>query len=374
MALSDSSIYVEILFKSWLKRMEGRSGPSLFCLYSLSELTGKANDWNKLTQAVIHIHSLARTRSHWDTVFQSFYLSLSHTQSVHVHFVRSNGNVSFQLFSSISFFGTALATSVIQYGHFDANIKDWDDSFTEMVSPVFPWSVMRAPRGGCSKQAFRLVFVLSPPSTHNCPATQHVAMTDETGFTWQWQTRLCSSCVNSRDSIFSVLSAARLRLIGVERVCTVLLLTQWRSAVQWSPQCWNDNLKKRSQVATKKWEKIWLSKYLGTWALLDCTEFFVSKLKYPTAQSCTLSSYKSNNTIKILLAITPNGVFSFVSDIWFETGLSVQFKKIKNNNWWVKSGLGNFLLSAAKEYSYRLLLNWILTLIWSCEASYYFIW
>ena len=209
---------------------------------SLSELTGKANDWNKLTQAVIHIHSLARTHyTHADTVtlryFQSFYLSLSHTHSV--HFVRSNGNVSFQLFSSISFFGIALAASVIQYGHFDANIKDWDDSFTEMVSPVFPWSCAPHEVAAVSKRSNLFLFYLPPAHTtvrlHN---------------TWQWQTRLASRGNDSRDAWLNLLCFVRGPL-AADR-CRASL---YSSAVHWSPQCWNDNLKKRSQVATKKMRK-----------------------------------------------------------------------------------------------------------------------
>jgi len=57
-------------------------------------------------------------------------------------------------------------------------------------------------------------------------------------------------------------------------------------------------------------------RYPNTRAIIDCTEFFVTKPKNPTAQSCTWSSYKSHNTVKCLLAITPNGMFSFVSDLW----------------------------------------------------------
>lgn len=36
----------------------------------------------------------------------------------------------------------------------------------------------------------------------------------------------------------------------------------------------------------------------------------------PTAQSHTWSNYKSKNTFKALVGITPNGAFSFVSDLW----------------------------------------------------------
>ena len=57
-------------------------------------------------------------------------------------------------------------------------------------------------------------------------------------------------------------------------------------------------------------------KYPNTRANIDCTEFFVTKPRNPTAQSSTWSCHKAHNTVKSLLAITPNGMFSFVSDLW----------------------------------------------------------
>lgn len=53
-----------------------------------------------------------------------------------------------------------------------------------------------------------------------------------------------------------------------------------------------------------------------TTGIIDCTELFIQKPKSPTAQSKTYSSYKSHNTFKILVCITPSGAFSFISDLW----------------------------------------------------------
>ncbi|XP_056022093.1 uncharacterized protein LOC130054979 [Ostrea edulis] len=49
---------------------------------------------------------------------------------------------------------------------------------------------------------------------------------------------------------------------------------------------------------------------------LDATEFFVQRPRNPTTQSRTWSNYKSKNTFKALVGITPNGAFSFISDLW----------------------------------------------------------
>ncbi|XP_063437830.1 uncharacterized protein LOC134718912 [Mytilus trossulus] len=53
-----------------------------------------------------------------------------------------------------------------------------------------------------------------------------------------------------------------------------------------------------------------------TTGIIDCTEMFIQKPKSPTAQSRTYSSYKSHNTFKCLVCITPSGAFSFISDLW----------------------------------------------------------
>jgi hypothetical protein len=57
-------------------------------------------------------------------------------------------------------------------------------------------------------------------------------------------------------------------------------------------------------------------KYPKTRVIIDCTEMYVQRPKNPTAQSKTWSNYKSHNTYKALVGITPNGSFSFVSDFW----------------------------------------------------------
>ena len=57
-------------------------------------------------------------------------------------------------------------------------------------------------------------------------------------------------------------------------------------------------------------------KYPKTRVIIDATEFFVQRPRNPSAQSRTWSNYKAKNTFKALVGITPNGAFSFVSDLW----------------------------------------------------------
>ncbi|XP_077994995.1 uncharacterized protein LOC144448593 [Glandiceps talaboti] len=56
--------------------------------------------------------------------------------------------------------------------------------------------------------------------------------------------------------------------------------------------------------------------YKATSAIIDCTEFFIQKPSLPSSQRITWSSYKHHNTLKTLIAISPTGAFTFVSDLW----------------------------------------------------------
>ena len=50
--------------------------------------------------------------------------------------------------------------------------------------------------------------------------------------------------------------------------------------------------------------------------IVDCTEFQMEKPSSLDAQSACYSSYKSTNTMKALLGITPSGFVSFVSELF----------------------------------------------------------
>lgn len=58
------------------------------------------------------------------------------------------------------------------------------------------------------------------------------------------------------------------------------------------------------------------SNYPRTRAIIDCTEYFVQKPLRPSAQKATWSTYKHSNTLKQLIAITPYGAISFLSDVY----------------------------------------------------------
>lgn len=58
------------------------------------------------------------------------------------------------------------------------------------------------------------------------------------------------------------------------------------------------------------------SKFGKAVVIIDCTEVFIERATNLLARSQTWSNYKSHNTIKYLLGITPQGTISFVSKAW----------------------------------------------------------
>lgn len=50
--------------------------------------------------------------------------------------------------------------------------------------------------------------------------------------------------------------------------------------------------------------------------IIDCTEVFIETPSDPALKAATWSDYKHHNTAKILVSITPNGAFNFVSKGW----------------------------------------------------------
>ena len=50
--------------------------------------------------------------------------------------------------------------------------------------------------------------------------------------------------------------------------------------------------------------------------IIDCTEVYIERATNVLARSQTWSNYKSHNTVKYLIGITPQGTVSFVSEGW----------------------------------------------------------
>lgn len=57
-------------------------------------------------------------------------------------------------------------------------------------------------------------------------------------------------------------------------------------------------------------------KFPDTHVIIDCTEFFIEIPSSLVNQAITYSSYKSHNTFKLLVGISPTGVVTFLSKLW----------------------------------------------------------
>ena len=56
--------------------------------------------------------------------------------------------------------------------------------------------------------------------------------------------------------------------------------------------------------------------YPSTRCVIDCTEIPIKKSADPVLQRVTWSSYKNRNTLKALVAISPDGCLTFVSELY----------------------------------------------------------
>ena len=59
-----------------------------------------------------------------------------------------------------------------------------------------------------------------------------------------------------------------------------------------------------------------LEKIKNLRAIIDCTEFYIQKPSRPSSQRSTHSQYKSSNTFKLLVSISPVMHFNFVSKLY----------------------------------------------------------
>ena len=56
--------------------------------------------------------------------------------------------------------------------------------------------------------------------------------------------------------------------------------------------------------------------YPSTRCIIDATKIFIQKPQNPSAQQLTFSNYKNHNTYEALIAISPSGAISYISDLF----------------------------------------------------------
>lgn len=74
--------------------------------------------------------------------------------------------------------------------------------------------------------------------------------------------------------------------------------------------------------------QIFKEKYPNTYAIIDATELFIETPSDLQMQSSSWSSYKHNNTGKILVACTPNGAICYVSEMYFGSISDVELTRV----------------------------------------------
>ncbi|KAK3084308.1 hypothetical protein FSP39_011379 [Pinctada imbricata] len=87
--------------------------------------------------------------------------------------------------------------------------------------------------------------------------------------------------------------------------------TNFMSAIFSSMLKWPNSKKVKKHMPSS-----FRSMYPKTTCIIDCTEFHIEKPATPTAQAKTYSTYKSRNTFKALVSVTPSGAFSYISNLW----------------------------------------------------------
>ena len=118
----------------------------------------------------------------------------------------------------------------------------------------------------------------------------------------------CRSDVSQRDCATPVCSRTR-ALSPIDELFLTLrlgLLNQDLTLITWPSRDAIDS------VMPPQFKEL----YPRTRAILDCTEIFIEKPSELNIQSSTYSLYKHHNTFKLLIAISPSGAVTLVSDLY----------------------------------------------------------
>lgn len=103
-------------------------------------------------------------------------------------------------------------------------------------------------------------------------------------------------------------------LFGVNKSYVSCATTTWINLLY---KCLKRQLKWPSAETVRKYlPEDYPSQYCNTRTILDCTELFTVRPGNCTAQAATYSTYKHDNTVKILVGITPTGLISFISNVY----------------------------------------------------------
>ena len=102
---------------------------------------------------------------------------------------------------------------------------------------------------------------------------------------------------------------------GVSTALVSNVFTTWIKALASELSClvYNPSIDVVKKTLPKKFRK---PGYSNVRHIIDCTEIFIETPSTPSLRAPTWSDYKQHNTAKVLVSVTPNGAFSFISKAW----------------------------------------------------------
>ena len=102
---------------------------------------------------------------------------------------------------------------------------------------------------------------------------------------------------------------------GISSTNVSNIFTTWIKVLATELRClvYNPPIDVVKKTLPKRYRKTGFSKVRH---IIDCTEIFIETPSDPALNAATWSDYKHHNTAKVLVSITPNGAFNFISDAW----------------------------------------------------------
>ena len=102
---------------------------------------------------------------------------------------------------------------------------------------------------------------------------------------------------------------------GISRSTVSTIFNTWVKILANELKCliYNPSMEVVKKTLPKKFKK---PGYCKVRHIIDCIEIFIETQSNPVIRASTWSDYKHHNTAKILVSITPNGAFNFISEAW----------------------------------------------------------
>ena len=114
--------------------------------------------------------------------------------------------------------------------------------------------------------------------------------------------------------------------VSITRVSNIF--TTWIKVLANQLRCmvYNPSIDVVKNMLPKKLKKTGYSKVRH---IIDCTELLIETHSDPALKASTWTDYKHHNTAKVLVSVTPNGAFNFVSEAWGGRTSDVHLTRVK---------------------------------------------